>query len=77
YITTPPNSVFGKVKWMLGKSGNISKNRISVIPVKRLDIRAEKPFTISVDNAKIEGSEFVIEVVPGILKMITGKDRMF
>ncbi|MEA3272751.1 MAG: diacylglycerol kinase family protein, partial [Patescibacteria group bacterium] len=41
YITTPPNSVFGKVKWMLGKSGNISKNRISVIPVKRLDIRAE------------------------------------
>lgn len=77
YVTTPPSSAFGKVKWLLGKSGNISKNRISAIPVKKLNIKAENPFTILVDNAKMESSEFEIEVVPGILKMITGKERQF
>ncbi|NQU83487.1 MAG: hypothetical protein HQ536_02140 [Parcubacteria group bacterium] len=77
YITTPPSSAFGKVKLLLGRSGNMSKNRVSVVPIKKMRIKAENPFTISVDSAKIESSEFEIEVVPGILKMITGKERMF
>lgn len=77
YVSTPPTSAFGKVRWLLGKSGNLSKDRISVIPVKKLGIKSENPFTILVDGAKIESSEFTIEVVPGVLKMIMGKERQF
>lgn len=77
YVKTPPSSAFGKVKWLLGKSGNISKERLSKIPAKKLKLKSKSAFTISADGAIMESPEFDIEVVPGILKIITGKERQF
>lgn len=77
YVATPPSSVFGKVRWWLGNQKNLSKERISVLPVKKIRIKSDILFSIFADGAKIETSEANIEVVPQKLKMITGKERMF
>ena len=40
-------------------------------------IRGENPFDVFVDTVRISVKEMVIEVAPGRLKVITGKERVF
>jgi diacylglycerol kinase family enzyme len=67
-ITPYPNSLFGFNKRPISPS---------IIPMKRLNIKSEEPIDIFADGQAFTNSNFLIEVVPECLKVITGRSRSF
>jgi diacylglycerol kinase family enzyme len=62
-------------RWFGG--GKEGPRESTVIPVKQMIVRGNEPFEAYVDTAKTSGAEMVIEVAPGRLKVITGRERVF
>lgn len=53
------------------------KRTESLLPLKFMTIRSDKPICVFADGEPIEGTRFDISVEPLGLKMIIGKDRVF
>lgn len=49
----------------------------STLPMESLAIRSEKPISIYADGEELSGTRFDIGVEPKMLKVITGKSRLF
>lgn len=49
----------------------------SVLPLKTFAVRTQEPVKILIDGVSSEGTRFDFSVEPGILKVITGKNRVF
>lgn len=49
----------------------------TVIPLRKLTVKSDEPFAVSVDGRKTTYNNVVIEIAPGRLKVITGKERLF
>jgi len=49
----------------------------SIIPMRRMSIKSEHPVDMYADGIAFSASDFVIEVVPKCLKVITGRSRVF
>ncbi|MFH1047332.1 MAG: diacylglycerol kinase family protein [Patescibacteria group bacterium] len=49
----------------------------SVIPMRRMNIRSEEPIDMYADGQAFSAKDFLIEVVPDCLKVITGRTRTF
>lgn len=49
----------------------------TVIPLRKLTVTSDQPFAVSVDGRKTTYNSAVIEIAPGRLKVITGKERLF
>ncbi len=49
----------------------------SVFPLRKLTISHASPVTVFVDSMKMESKQFAIEIAPGRLKVITGRERLF
>ncbi len=49
----------------------------SVFPLRKVTVSGAKPVTVFVDSMKLESKSFVIEIAPGRLKVITGRERLF
>jgi len=49
----------------------------TVIPLRKLTVSSDRPFAVSVDGRKTSYNNAVIEIAPGRLKVITGKERLF
>ncbi|MDD5251784.1 MAG: diacylglycerol kinase family protein [Patescibacteria group bacterium] len=61
----------------IGRLTGRGPSQQTVIPLRRLSIHAEEPITVSVDGWKMTNKDFLIEIVPERLKIITGKERLF
>lgn len=59
--------------------GIFGKTRLmeSVLPLKSMAIRSEKPISLFVDGEEIKSTRFDIGIEPLLLKVITGKARVF
>jgi len=60
-------------KGMLGGK----KIGVSVLPTAAMTLKSEEPVILTVDGEEMGGSRFDVSVEPGILKVITGKGRLF
>jgi len=60
---------------VLGGRGKESET--GLIPLRRLKVKSEEPFAVVVDGRRTEYREALIEIAPGRLKVITGKERVF
>lgn len=49
----------------------------SILPFRSLAIRSEKPIALFADGSQMSGTHFDISIEPMMLKVITGKERMF
>ena len=49
----------------------------TLIPVRRMVVRGDESFDAYIDTVRINSKEMVIEVAPGRLKVITGRERVF
>ncbi len=49
----------------------------SVIPMRRMSIKSENPIDVYADGQTFSAKDFMIEVVPSCLKVITGRSRVF
>jgi len=65
-VRVPERKLFGK-----------KKNTTSVIFGKRFILESESEFLAQVDGKELKGKRFDCRVIPGQVKMITGKGRMF
>ncbi|MBI2099255.1 hypothetical protein HYT45_02455 [Candidatus Uhrbacteria bacterium] len=65
----------GLKKLFIGKNGGGPDT--SVFSLKKMVIRSDKPIAVMADGNKIEDTQFVVEVEPQKLKIITGSERMF
>lgn len=65
-IRTTQRSWFGK-----------KKPTATVVPVEEAIIKSEKNMEVSIDGELFDGSELHVKVVPGQLRLITGKTRKF
>jgi diacylglycerol kinase family enzyme len=62
------------------KKGVLFKRNIlkkSILPFKSLAIRSDRPITVLVDGDEMEGTRFDVGIEPNVLKVITGKERVF
>ncbi len=59
--------------------GLFRKKRIgkSVLPAQNLAIRSEKPMAIYADGEEMTGTRFDIGIEPNVLRIITGRERLF
>lgn len=62
---------------LLGLFGRKSARACSVIPLRKLAIRSERPVSILADGRRFTNNSVLIEVVPDRLKVITGRERVF
>ncbi|TAK04051.1 hypothetical protein EPO34_02750 [Patescibacteria group bacterium] len=49
----------------------------TVLPFTRMELRDDKPFTIVADGEEMTSDRFDISIEPKMLKVITGRSRMF
>ncbi len=49
----------------------------SVLPLKSLEVRTQEPVMALMDGVPVEGTRFDFSVEPKVLKVITGKGRLF
>ncbi len=49
----------------------------TVLNLRKLTIRAERPFTYFIDGRKLSAARAEVDVLPGRLKVIVGRNRLF
>lgn len=68
-VITPRNS---------GLFGSMRRNMASsIIPLRKLLITADEPFSVVADGREFTNNNISIEIVPDKLKIITGRERAF
>ena len=60
-----------------GMFGSLRKNVCSIIPLRKICISADEPFSVVADGREFTNNNLSIEIVPDKLKIITGRERAF
>jgi diacylglycerol kinase family enzyme len=80
-VTNPCDGMFEAIIRAAVKTGwwifGSEKLRESVLPMRSLAIRSEKPISLFVDGEEMIATRFDIGIEPMMLKVITGKARVF
>ncbi len=64
----------GALRGMFRKGAHAAR---SVIPLRRLSLTSEEPIAVQADGRLFSHNVVSIEIVPGRLKIITGRERVF
>lgn len=71
----------GKIEVVVRNNGggwfSRKKSSASIVPVEHAYITSEKIMEVQVDGEVFEGNELDVSVIPGRLRVVTGKDRKF
>ena len=75
-VSSGDKSFLAGLKSLFGR-GRQKGPEVSSFSLKRMVIRSEKPIAVLSDGGKIEDMQFMVEVEPQKLRVITGRDRKF
>lgn len=75
----PCDGYLEAVLQVTNKIGMLKRKRIgkSILPAQNLAIRSEKPMAIFADGEELTGTRFDIGIEPNVLRIITGRSRVF
>lgn len=65
-LTTPRRT------WLVKTTDELTR-----LPFNRILLQSTQPMTLSVDGDEVRGTEFVINVLPKQIRMVTGKERKY